>query len=613
MELAHVRGHKKLPLLENTVSQQLSTVATKFPDRIAVQTDKSRLTYKQLDQQSDVLASSLSRLGLQPSERVAACLGNLIEYVVVVYACAKIGAILAPLNPAYTDLQMVAALNHISASCVVLSVELSLPYKAPRLTKLHFQTLVSEERRLESIPSLKHILMVNNSLAKCEREAFPGAHWYHELFNNDEHQGIIFQQSAALRPTDVINIQFTSGTTSSPKAACLTHINILNNASLVGNSMQPTELDVICCAPPLFHCFGIVLGLLAAMVHGSTLLLPSESFNPKAVLDAVLKYKATALYGVPTMFIAELDELPKRSAKQNLFSNLRTGLIGGSIIAPALRQRLQKELGLSNLLNIYGMTESSPVVCMTRLDDSDETHHQTVGSVLPHTEIKIVSRDNHQRVLKKGKRGELLISGYPLMKEYWNDEQKTADALITESGSDLTHKQKVWLRTGDEAVIRRNGTIEITGRIKDIIIRGGENIYPAEIENLLLIQRDLLSSVAVVGLPDDYYGEVISAFVMVQESVTIPQGQDKLSIDLREKPGGQAPTTHNIISAQGTIITSEDIRNWVRTRLSGKCIPKYVFWVSQMPLTASGKVEKYILREIGQRSLMRLQLGKSER
>ncbi|KAK6505463.1 hypothetical protein TWF481_007363 [Arthrobotrys musiformis] len=510
-------------------------------------------------------------------------------------------------------MQMIAALNHISVACVVLSVELSLPYKAPRLAKDHFSTVISEKGRLKGMPSLRHVLMINNSTTKCDREDFPGALWYDDLLDSYQNRGRgqIFEHSPTLKPTDIINIQFTSGTTSAPKAACLTHINILNNALLVGRSMELTEIDVICCAPPLFHCFGIVLGLLAAMVHGCTLLIPSESFNSKAVLDAVVKYKATALYGVPTMFLAELDELPKRSEEQNAFSSLRTGLIGGSIIAPALRERLQKELHLSKLLNVYGMTESSPVACMTRLDDKEETHHYTVGSVLPHTEIKIVSRDSPQTVLK-GERGELLISGYSLMKGYWEDDQKTADALIIESEPGAPRKQKTWLRTGDEATMRSDGTIEITGRIKDIIIRGGENIYPAEIENLLLLQRDLVSSVAVVGLPDDYYGEVVSAFVVAQDNITIPQGQDDLTFDLREKAAGHVPS-NTPSRAQEKVLTSEDIRNWVRTRLSRNCSPKFVFWVSQMPLTTSGKIEKYKLREIGKPFSINTELERSRR
>ncbi|KAK6350950.1 hypothetical protein TWF718_004130 [Orbilia javanica] len=583
-------------LLENTIGRQLTAVATKFPERVAVQTECIRLTYKQLDQQSDALALGLSRLGLQPFERVAACLGNLAEFVVVIYACAKLGVILAPLNPAYTEVQLISALNHISATCVVLSTETSLPYKAPRLAKVHFQGVVEKEGRSKNAPSLKHVLVINNSTTQCDREGFPGALWYDELL--EKHHGQLFDQSPILKPSDIINIQFTSGTTSSPKAACLTHTNILNNGFLVGSGMKLTELDVICCAPPLFHCFGIVLGLLAAMV--------------RAVLDSVIKHQATALYGVPTMFLAELAELPKRSARDNLFLSLRTGLIGGSAIAPALRQRLRKELHLSSLLNIYGMTESSPVVCMTRLDDEDEINNFTVGSVLPHTEIKIVSRDRSDQTLLRGQKGELLMSGYPLMKCYWNDEQKTADAFVVESdtspqGSGSDQNLKIWLRSGDEAAMRMDGTIEITGRIKDIIIRGGENIYPAEIENFLL-QHNLVNNVAVVGLPDDYYGEVISAFIVVQEHVTIPEGQaqDGLTIDLRENSKGQACITADNISHE-KVLTSGDIRDWVRTRFSRNNIPKFVFWVSRMPLTASGKVEKYKLKDIGLKALLRLE------
>ncbi|KAF3920678.1 S-dihydroxybenzoyltransferase [Orbilia brochopaga] len=438
MELAHVRGSTSEPLLEDTIGRRLAAVAAKHPGRAAVQTDRANLTYEQLDEQSNALATSLRSLGLHPFDRLAVCLGNLVEYLVVIYACAKLGVILVPLNPAYTELQMIAALNHISAGCVILSTEIALPYKAPKLVKVHFRAVIEKESRSKSTPSLNHVLLINNSTTKSDREAVnvPDVLWYHDVL--DKHHG----------------------------------------------------------------------------------------------------------------------------------------------------QR-------------------------------DETHYHTVGSVLPHTEIKIVSRDN--KTVLRGERGELLISGYPMMKEYWRDEQKTADVFISEpeipsyervSGQtpvyepSLALKPKTWLRTGDEAIMQPNGAIMITGRIKDIIIRGGENIYPSEVESLLL-QHALVSNVAVVGLPDDYYGEVVSAFIVVQKHAVVLQRQGSLTVDLREKAEKRIDT-HQAPAQDEKVLTAEDICDWVLTRLSKNCTPKFVFWVSKMPLTASGKIEKYKLRDMGQKSLMEL-------
>ncbi|KAK6533651.1 hypothetical protein TWF694_002585 [Orbilia ellipsospora] len=542
----------------------------------------------------------MKELGLRPHDRVAVCLGNTVEHVIIFYACAKLGVALVPLNPAYTETQIFGALNHISASCIILSTEISQPYKSPSPTKERLPILLSQSGRSqwEGLPSLNNIILVNNSAKEYEIEDNTGIVWYHEVLARNLKQK--FHQNKQLNPTDVINIQFTSGTTSTPKAACLTHTNILNNAHLVGNSMNLCQSDIICCAPPIFHCFGIVLGVLAAMTHGCTILFPSESFNPTAVLDAVSKHKATALYGVPTMFLAEVEGISQRSLDPGLFSSLRTGLIGGSIIAPTLRRRLRTCLNLSNLLNIYGMTESSPVCCMTRLTDDQETHHLTVGSVLPHTQIKIVSPDNPQRTLTKGERGELLISGFLVMKGYWKDPVKTAEALIQEheQDSDDTNKSsKMWLRTGDEAVMQPSGAIQITGRIKDTIIRGGENIYPSEIENILL-QHDLVKSVAVVGLPDSRYGEVVGAFIVPKEGVFVSHACDA-ALDNFDNVLDKYPALGPMTLDGG--FSGEDLRNWVKERLSKNCTPKFVFWISQMPLTASGKIEKYKLKEMGQR------------
>ncbi|KAF3314358.1 hypothetical protein TWF173_004961 [Orbilia oligospora] len=592
------------PLVEETIANRLAAVVAKYPDRVAVLSNQGKLTYRQIDEQSDAVAITFRDLGFRPADRVAVCLGNLAEYVVVIHACAKLGAIVVPMSTAYTEVQLVSAINHITASCLVLSTDISLPYKDPKSAHELFGGIIPKESRNSKVPSLRHLLVIDNSPSKCHREAFSEAVWFDDVL--DHNCGKKFQQKAKLTPSDVINIQFTSGTTSSPKAACLTHKSLLNNAIVTGNRLNLTELDVLCCAPPIYHAFAMSLGVLSTMAFGCTLLLPSESFSPKAVVDSIINHQATVIYGVPTMFLAELEEAAQRGLGSSSFSSLRTGLIAGSIVPPVLRARLKEKMNLSGLLNMYGMTELSPSVSTTCFNDEIERHHNTVGTTLPHTEIRIVSRDNYHRTLQRGERGELLIGGYLLMKGYWEDEKRTSEALIIETdmhpdGSGSFQGSKTWLRTGDEAVIRPDSMLQITGRIKDIIIRGGENIYPSEIENFLL-QHDLINSVAVVGLPDDRYGEIVSAFVIPHENALISQCHDISSFDLRARSEPLAGVNNG---PTGTILTGEDIRCMVRGTLGRSSAPKYIFWVSKIPLTATGKTEKYKLREIGEMELRR--------
>jgi acyl-CoA synthetase (AMP-forming)/AMP-acid ligase II len=368
-----------------------------------------------------------------------------------------------------------------------------------------------------------------------------------------------------LSPHDIVNIQFTSGTTAMPKAACLSHRSILNNGSQIGDRMLLTPNDIVCCPPPLFHCFGCILGYMATATHGSSIVFPSESFNARAALKAVQEEKCTALYGVPTMFLEELNLIETGEISSDGFQYLRTGIAAGSSIPAELMKKLHKVLNLTELTICYGMTETSPVSAMTTTDDPIDKRINTVGRLMPHVEAKVVDPVDKSHILPVGTRGELAVSGYLLMKEYWDDPERTAEVMIADgAGKVWMHVSLLWgtslrelanmhFQTGDEASMSADGYVTITGRIKDLIIRGGENIHPLEIENCLLANPGV-ADVSVVGVPDERYGEVVAAFVVAREQAS-------------------------------KSITTEEIQNWVREKLSNHLGKVQCFEDAGWPLT----------------------------
>ncbi|KAI5856474.1 long-chain-fatty-acid-CoA ligase [Tricharina praecox] len=365
-----------------------------------------------------------------------------------------------------------------------------------------------------------------------------------------------------LSPDDVVNIQFTSGTTSTPKAACLTHKSILNNGKAIGDRMLLTPSDIVCCPPPLFHCFGAVLGYLACTTHASAIVFPAECFDPLATLRSVQEEGCTALHGVPTMFISELELLETGKVKYEGFEKLRTGIAAGSSVPLELMKRLHKVLNLTELTICYGMTETSPVSFMTTTTDPMQKRLDSVGRLLPHVSAKIVDPESPNIILPIGQKGELAIAGYNVQKGYWGDPERTAEVMLQDEDG------RVWMHTGDEAEMDGEGYIRITGRIKDLIIRGGENIHPLEIENCLLA-HSAVQEASCVGIKDERYGEVVATFVRPHE--------DRLDVNI------------------------EELREWVRGRLSNHLVPKYVFLIrDQFPKTASGKIQKFKLREMGE-------------
>ncbi|EMC94182.1 hypothetical protein BAUCODRAFT_223006 [Baudoinia panamericana UAMH 10762] len=560
---AHDRGPSEPPLLEQTVPEHFASIVRQHGDRTAVVSrhQQTQLTYDELDRKSNALARGFQSIGVRKGDRVAVFLGNNIEFAVATYAIFKLGGILNPLNPSFNVSQVISAASHLGTSHLIIGAETNLIRRPPRSNVQMLEQIVpnikGSKLKSESMPSLQQIVLVDNSSGRVDTQELRAAVPFQALLDGSE-QSLPDQ---GLHKDDVVNIQFTSGTTSMPKAACLSHRSILNNGMQIGDRMLLTPEDVVCCPPPLFHCFGCILGYMATATHGSSIVFPSEAFDPLATLKAVQEYKATALYGVATMFLAELELLANGTVPYEGFQHLRTGIAAGSSVPAELMRKLHKILNLHELTICYGMTETSPVSCMTRTDDPLQKRIDTVGRLMPHVEAKVVDIEDRSKILGVGERGELAVSGYLVMKEYWGDPVKTAEAMIP----DHEDPTKLWMLTGDEASMDEEGYVSITGRIKDLIIRGGENIHPLEVENCLLA-HDSVREVSVVGLPDEKYGEIVTAFV---------------------------------VKAQGVALTAQEVRDWVREKLSGHLVPKYVFWTDDYPKTASGKIQKFKLREMG--------------
>lgn len=427
-----------------------------------------------------------------------------------------------------------------------------------------------------SVPSLKHIIVVDNSASRIDVKNLKSTFQFEDAWNSGGHLHGGVRPNEPLHPNDTINIQFTSGTTAMPKAAMLSHKSILNNGFFIGERMALTEKDIIVCPPPLFHCFGCILGYMATATHGSAIVFPTEAFNPMASLQAVQEEKATGLYGVATMFAAELELMAQGKIKNEGFENLRTGIAAGSSVPSVLMGKLHDKLNLKGLTICYGMTETSPVSFMTRPDDPMEKRLDSVGQLMPHVSAKVVSEQDHTTILPIGQKGELVIAGYNVMSGYWEDKLRTDEVRKIERSPD--GKEEVWMYTGDEAEMGADGYVKITGRIKDLIIRGGENIHPLEVENVLFGHPAVVEA-SVVGLPDEKYGECVAAFVVVHGDVATDES-------------GHGATG-------GKNVSKQELRDYVREKLSAHLVPKYIFWTESYPKTPSGKIQKFKLKEEG--------------
>ncbi|HEY2682272.1 MAG TPA: AMP-binding protein [Steroidobacteraceae bacterium] len=547
MNLSFVQGTSAVPLLFDTIGRAFDAAAARFAEReaLVVAHQGVRLNYRELKDKVDGFALGLINLGLERGDRLGIWAPNCYEWAVAQFASAKLGLILVNINPAYRLAELEYCLNKVGCRALIAAERLKssdylkmLRELAPELTQAAPNALKSAR-----LPHLQCVVRLGS-------ETTPGCVNFDSLFLevSDAGREQLDQIGESLQPDDAINIQFTSGTTGLPKGATLSHYNILNNGYFVGRGIGLTERDRICIPVPLYHCFGMVMGNLAAITHGAAMIYPAESFDPIRTLEVVAQERATALYGVPTMFIAQL-QAPNFSSFD--LSSLRTGIMAGSPCPVAIMKRVIAEMNIKEITNCYGMTETSPVSFQSARDDSFERRVSTVGRVHPHVQVKIV--DVEGRCVPRGVQGELCTRGYSVMKGYWEDEQKTLEVLDTDG----------WMHTGDLAVLDDEGYGNITGRLKDMVIRGGENVYPREVEEFLY-RHPKVQAVQVCGVPDEKFGEEICAWIQL-------------------KPGQNA--------------SDEEIREFCRGQIAHYKIPRYVRFVGEFPLTITGKVQKFVMRE----------------
>ncbi|KAI0827227.1 acetyl-CoA synthetase-like protein [Hypoxylon sp. FL0890] len=625
--LSYAEGSRDPPLLTHTIPEHFAQIVSQYGDRPAAvfrapttadlnpspvsssnaTPETTTLTYEDLDAQSNALAHSLRSLGVKKGDRVAVSLANVPEHVVATYAIFKLGAVLVPLNPSFNAHQLSAGLSRLGVEVLIIGAVTDLAYK-PCRGRSNFELLTAlvpnlTESKIESetVPTLKNVVLVDNTPSHPQADFPPLQHLraltpYSTLLLSlsSSSTSRSVTPDAPLSADEIINIQFTSGTTSLPKAAMLSHTSVLNNGRLIAARMGLDPTDRIVCPPPLFHCFGCVLGLQATATTGAAILFPSPAFDPAATLRMAAEHRATGLYGVPTMFAAELELLADPAFRAKLpsdgFKNLRKGIAAGSSVPEPLMRQLNNKLGLQELVICYGMTETSPVSIMTSPSDPPEKRAATVGRVMPHTAAKIVSRHDRGQILPLGECGELAVSGYLLMKGYFNDQARTDEDLIRDKVDEGVEgwQGERWMYSGDEARMDEQGFVEITGRIKDLIIRGGENIHPLEIE-VVIMRHPLVREASVVGVPDERYGETVAAFVAAHGGVkTVDEGE--------VVGGGSAGGSGS--GSEHRVLSKDEVREWVKTHLSGHLVPKYVFWIDEFPKTASGKIQKFKLREL---------------
>jgi len=535
-------GASTTQIIYRTIGSYFDEIAERYPEgeALVVRHQNIRWSWSEFQRQVDRLATGLLSLGIEPGDRVGIWGPNSYEWVLVQFATAKIGALMVCINPAYRLYELEYALNKVECKAIV---------SAESFKTSMYLHMLQELIEADKLPQLQTVIRMGeaetpdmlNFAAVCDAG---GDAEYQRL---DELKGI-------LKPDDPINIQFTSGTTGAPKGATLTHCNILNNGYLTGEAMGLTDQDRLCIPVPLYHCFGMVLAVLACATHGSTMVFPGEAFDPQEALQSVQDEKCTALHGVPTMFIAELD-LPQ-FAEFDL-SSLRTGVMAGAPCPVEVMKRVIGEMHMEDILIGYGQTELSPINHMTLPDDSLQKRTETVGRAVPWVEIRLI--DEQGRVVAIGEKGEICTRGYSVMRGYWNDPERTAET-IDPAG---------WLHSGDLGIMDSEGYVQVVGRIKDMIIRGGENIYPREVEEFLYT-HPAIAEVQVFGIPNQRLGEVVCAWIQI---------------------------------AEGAELTAEEVKAYCQDQIAHFKVPLHIRFVDEFPMTVTGKIQKFVMRDEMQEQL----------
>ena len=526
--LSYASGPSTLPLLGETIGENLRRTVERHGDSeaLVVPHQNYRATYRQLWDQVSLVARGLLGRGVRRGDRIGIWSPNRFEWVVTQYATARIGAILVNINPAYRTTELAYALAQSGVSFLVLARE---------FRQADYVHMLGEVKG--TCPELREALVLEDAWDSLLRDG------------RDVSEDALAAVESRLQFDDPINVQYTSGTTGFPKGATLSHHNILNNGFFVGETVNYTPEDRVCIPVPFYHCFGMVLGNLACTTHGACIVVPGEAFDADTVLRVAEQERCTSLYGVPTMFIAELEH---PGFEQHDLSRLRTGIMAGSPCPVEVMKKVQLRMNMREVTICYGMTETSPVSTQSALDDPLDKRVGTVGRVHPHIEVKVIDPETSE-IVPRGASGELCTRGYSVMLGYWNDTAATADAIDAAG----------WMHTGDLATIDDSGYVNIVGRIKDMIIRGGENIYPREIEEFLYAHPEV-SDVQVIGVPSERYGEEVMAWVKPKE---------------------------------GVILTAESLEAFCRGRIASNKVPRYWKFVDSFPMTVTGKVQKYLMRE----------------
>ena len=544
-------GVTAVPVIEATIGDFFDAMAAAQPDHEALVSvhENLRYTYGGLRRTADRLASALLGLGLESGDRVGIWSHNNAAWLLLQIATAKVGLILVNINPAYRTAELEYALAKVGCKALVTMARFKSSDYLGMLRELAPELDSARPGSLHAarLPELRAVVWIDG---RDEPSTPAGAMRFSTLLaGGRENDCRVAAAQAGLKNTDPINIQFTSGTTGFPKGATLTHRNILNNGFFIGECMKLTPADRLCIPVPLYHCFGMVLGNLACLTHGSTVVYPNDGFDPLTVLQAVQGERCTGLHGVPTMFIAELD-CPRFDEFD--LSTLRTGIMAGSPCPTEVMKRVVERMHLAEITIAYGMTETSPVSCQSSTDTPLDKRVSTVGTVQPHLEVKIIDGDSGA-IVPRGATGELCTRGYSVMHGYWNDDEKTREAIDADR----------WMHTGDLATMDAEGYVNIVGRIKDMVIRGGENVYPREVEEYLY-RHPQVSDVQVVGVPDTRYGEELCAWIIV---------------------------------APGQTVTEDEIRDFCKGRIAHYKIPKYIRFVDAFPMTVTGKIQKFRIRD----------------